>query len=200
MSTLDLVRKQFDESISLRQEIIDNNDLLEKIISLSIRIIESLKIGGKIIFAGNGGSFADAQHLAAEFTGRFVIDREPFNSVCLATNSSYITAVGNDYHFDDIFERELKAIVKPNDIFITLSTSGNSKNLIKALNFAKSINIYTFAFLGKDGGKISKLTPGIIVPSDSTARIQELHITIGHILCLLIDEELAKNINSGASK
>jgi len=192
MTAFDLIRMQFAESISLRKEIFDNKDFIDKIISLSNCIIESLKSGGKIIFAGNGGSFADAQHLAAELTGHFLIDREPFNSVCLATNSSYITAVGNDYHFDDIFERELKAIAKPNDIFIALSTSGNSKNLVRALNFAKSINIYTFAFLGRDGGLISKLTPSIIIPSNNTARIQELHITIGHVLCLLIDEQLAK--------
>lgn len=193
MKIVDLIRDQFAESILLRQEIINNNYFTEQIISLSSRIIESLRIGGKIIFAGNGGSFADAQHLAAELTGRFIIDREPFNSVCLATNSSYITAVGNDYHFDDIFERELKAIAKPNDIFIVLSTSGNSKNIIKAINYAKSANIYTFAFLGKDGGQTSKLAPSLIIPSNSTARIQELHITLGHILCLLIDEQFSKN-------
>lgn len=200
MKSVDLIRDQFAESILLRQEIMNNNYFTEQIIALSSRIIESLRIGGKIIFAGNGGSFADAQHLAAEFTGRFVIDREPFNSVCLATNSSYITAVGNDYHFDDIFERELKAIAKPNDIFIALSTSGNSKNIIKAVNYAKSVNIYTFAFLGRDGGQINKLTPGIIIPSNSTARIQELHITLGHILCLLIDEHLSKSQSSGELK
>jgi len=193
MNTSVLIKRQFEESILLRQELMIDNNFLEQIISLSIRIIESLKVGGKIIFAGNGGSFADAQHLAAEFTGRFLVDREPFNSVCLATNSSYITAVGNDYNFDDIFERELKAIMKPNDIFIALSTSGNSKNLIKAVNFAKLKNIYTFAFLGRDGGQIANLAPSIIIPSNNTARIQELHITIGHILCLLIDEELSLN-------
>ena len=198
MNPFDLIIAQFDESVSLRQKLVNNNNFIEQIISLSSRIIQSLKIGGKIIFAGNGGSFADAQHLAAEFTGRFLIDREPFNSVCLATNSSYITAVGNDYHFDDIFERELKAIAKPNDIFIALSTSGNSKNLIKAVNFAKSENIYTFAFLGRDGGQIANLAPSIIIPSNSTARIQELHITVGHILCLLIDEE--SSINSPLEK
>ena len=200
MSTFDLITEQLDESILLRQEIINNNSIIESIFYLSNSIIESLKSGGKIIFAGNGGSFADAQHLAAEFTGRFLIDREPFNSVCLATNSSYITAVGNDYHFDDIFERELKAIAKSNDIFIALSTSGNSKNLVKALNFAKSINIFTFALLGKDGGQISKITPNIIIPSNNTARIQELHITIGHILCFLVDERLTQNKNSGVTK
>ena len=200
MNTINLVREQIVESILLRQEIISSNYFIDQIIGLSSRVIESLKIGGKVIFAGNGGSFADAQHLAAEFTGRFMIDREPFNSVCLATNSSYITAVGNDYHFDDIFERELKAIAKPNDIFIPLSTSGNSKNIIKAVNYAKSVNIYTFAFLGRDGGQITKLTPGITIPSNSTARIQELHITLGHILCLLIDEQLSKNQSSGEKK
>lgn len=200
MNTINLVREQIVDSILLRQEIISSNYFIDQIIGLSSLVIESLKIGGKVIFAGNGGSFADAQHLAAEFTGRFVIDREPFNSVCLATNSSYITAVGNDYHFDDIFERELKAIAKPNDIFIPLSTSGNSKNIIKAVNYAKSVNIYTFAFLGRDGGQITKITPGIIIPSNSTARIQELHITLGHILCLLIDEQLSKNQSSGEQK
>ena len=200
MNTINIVREQIVESILLRQEMISNDYFIDQIIALSSRVIESLKIGGKVIFAGNGGSFADAQHLAAEFTGRFVIDREPFNSVCLATNSSYITAVGNDYNFDDIFERELKAIAKPNDIFIALSTSGNSKNIIKAVNYAKSVNIYTFAFLGRDGGQINKLTPGIIIPSNSTARIQELHITLGHILCLLIDEQLSKSQSSGELK
>lgn len=184
------IRNQLEDSIALREKTLADIDLLERIRHLAQTIGNSLKCGGKVIFAGNGGSFADAQHLAAEFVGRFMMEREPLSAVCLGTNCSLSTAVGNDYQFDDIFVRELKALGRAGDIFIVISTSGQSNNLISAVKLATQLGIETYALLGKGGGQIAHMVPSIIVPSNHTARIQELHITVGHIICDLVDAQL----------
>lgn len=191
LSELASIRKQLENSIHLRKVILDDSAVLQRIGQLAQAIGRALKNGRKVIFAGNGGSFADAQHLAAEFVGRFMMEREPLSAVCLGTNSSLSTAVGNDYHFDDIFLRELKALGMAGDIFIVISTSGQSRNLIKAVEFAGRSNIETYGLLGKGGGQIARMVPSIVIPSDHTARIQELHITIGHIVCDLVDTQLS---------
>lgn len=181
---------ELQDSVDLTKSIISNQELIANICELKCIITTALLSGKKIIFAGNGGSFADAQHLAAEFAGRFMIERKPLNGVCLGTNSSLITAIGNDYDFESIFARELDAIGHEGDIFIPISSSGNSKNLVRAADMAKHKSISVFCLLGRDGGDLGKLYPSIIIPSIHTARIQELHIKIGHIICGFVDFEL----------
>lgn len=146
--------------------------------------ITAINKGGKIIFFGNGGSAADAQHLATELTIRFINDRAPIAGLALTTDTSALTAGGNDYGFDHIFSRQIEALGKPEDISIAISTSGNSANIVKALDAAKQIGMTTIGFGGKDGGKMKALCDHpIIVPATTTARIQEMHITLGHLLC-----------------
>lgn len=185
------IRNQLEDSILLRKAILTDSDLLGRVGRLAQAVGNSLGRGGKVIFAGNGGSFADAQHLAAEFVGRFMREREPLSAVCLGTNSSLSTAVGNDYRFDDIFLRELKALGAAKDVFIVISTSGQSNNLVRAVEFAARVGIETYGLLGKGGGQIGRMVPSIVVPSNHTARIQELHITVGHIVCDLVDTQLS---------
>ena len=149
-----------------------------------------MKSGGKIIFCGNGGSFADSQHLAAEFISKLRFDRSPLASIALGTNSSNMSAIGNDYGYDQVFKREILALGNLNDIFIPISTSGNSGNVIEAINSAKEKGIKTVAFTGGTGGKMANICECIIVPSPSTEKIQEVHIMLGHILCFLIEKNM----------
>jgi D-sedoheptulose 7-phosphate isomerase len=164
--------------------------LLGALCELAHVIARAIRAGGKVIFAGNGGSFADAQHLAAEFVGRFMRERSPLAGIALGTNSSTVTAIGNDYRFDDIFVRELQAVARPGDVFIPISTSGNSGNLVEAIRAADAMGVQTWALLGKGGGRIAPMCRAIVVPSTHTARIQEIHITLGHIVCGLVDDLL----------
>ena len=152
-------------------------------------IKDTLARGRKIIFCGNGGSAADCQHLAAEFTGRFVRERRPLAAIALTTDTSALTCIGNDYGFDFVFSRQLSAIGNPGDTLIVISTSGNSQNIITCAETAREMGIGTLGLLGRDGGKLKDICEhAIVVPSDVTARIQEAHIFIGHIFCELIDE------------
>ena len=151
--------------------------------------IECIKNGGTVFFMGNGGSAADAQHLSAEFVGRFLNERKSFSAVALTTDSSVLTSIGNDYGFEYIFQRQVEGLVKKGDVVFGISTSGNSFNIIKAINSAKEIGATTIGLLGKDGGKLIDLCDvSLVVQSDVTARIQEAHITIGHIICSYVDE------------
>lgn len=177
----------FRDTIRVREEVLRSPALISWINEVSNAIVSGFNSGGKVILAGNGGSFADSQHIAAEFVGRFLVERNALPSICLGTNSSSVSAIGNDYGFDKIFSRELSCIGGPEDVFIAISTSGNSENLIMAINEAIKAGIKTFGLLGKDGGKIANMVPSFIVPSEHTARIQEIHITVGHILCELTD-------------
>ncbi|MBF0341929.1 MAG: SIS domain-containing protein [Magnetococcales bacterium] len=181
------IRRQIDASIAVKQAVLNDPQLIGKIGILAEQSLTALRAGGKIIFAGNGGSFADAQHLSAEFTSRFQFDRAPLASLALGTNSSAISAIGNDYGYDQVFSRELEAIAKPGDIFIPITTSGNSPNLLAAVNVARTHAIATVCLTGHTGGKIKALCDCICVPSSETPRIQECHILIGHILCGLIE-------------
>ncbi|HCL56745.1 MAG TPA: phosphoheptose isomerase, partial [Spirochaetia bacterium] len=149
------------------------------------------KSNKKILFCGNGGSAADAQHLAAEFSGRFYIDREPLDAEALHCNTSYLTAVANDYSYDEIYSRLVKAKGQKGDVLVGLSTSGNSKNIIKAIETANQIGMITVGFTGESGGKMKDICQYLInVPSNDTPRIQEAHMMIGHIICELVEKEL----------
>ena len=150
-----------------------------------------IQSGGKIIFIGNGGSAADAQHLSTELTVRFSNNRKPIAAISLATDTSALTAIGNDLGFEKVFSRQLEAIGKSGDILIAISTSGNSKNIINAVNQANDQGIEVFIFSGKDGGNLASISKNIIyIPSNNTARIQEMHITIGQILCSALEKSL----------
>lgn len=181
------------DSIAVKTALLDDGNLLAQIEQLAITCLNNLRLGGKIIFAGNGGSFADAQHLSAEFTSRFLFDRAPMASLVLGANNSAISAIGNDYGFDQVFARELTGVAKANDVFIPISTSGTSLNILTAVEQAKLLGLAPVALTGLGGGKLSDLCECIRVPSNETARIQECHILIGHIICGLVEHHYFKD-------
>lgn len=183
------IKAQIRASIAVKEAVLADEELLGQVHQLAQACLASLRAGGKIIFAGNGGSFADAQHLSAEFTSRFLFDRAPLASLALATNNSAISAIGNDYGYEQIFARELQAIAKPEDVFIPISTSGNSANILAAVSVAKELGIATVAWTGAGGGRLGQMCDCICIPSSETARIQECHILIGHIVCGLVEHE-----------
>jgi D-sedoheptulose 7-phosphate isomerase len=178
------------ESIAIKEKISEDQEILNKVMKLSNDCVICLKSGGKIIFCGNGGSFADAQHLSAEFTSRFMFDRPALASIALGTNNSGITAMGNDYGYENVFSRELEAVAKSGDILIAITTSGNSLNILKAVEVAKKIGVQPHVLTGSSGGKIASKADCLHIPSDDTPRIQESHILIGHIVCGLVEQEM----------
>jgi len=182
----DQIKLLFEESIKVKQESITKNcDIIEEVVGV---ILKALNEGKKILFCGNGGSAADSQHIAAEFIGRFKKERKSLPAIALTTDTSILTAIGNDYGFDQIFSRQIEGIANEGDILIGISTSGNSKNVIEAFNMAKSKNIVTVSFTGNDGGALGGLADfHINVPSNNTARVQESHICIAHIICELVE-------------
>ena len=190
MSSLQVIRDQISASIATKQALLADEKLLSQIESLTEQCVATLRSGGKIIFAGNGGSFADAQHLSAEFVSRFKFDRAPLASVTLGANSSAISAIGNDYGYEQVFARELEAVSKPGDLFIAISTSGNSQNILTAVAKAADLGIETVCLTGQSGGKALTMCDCLRMPSNETARIQECHITIGHIVCGLVEERI----------
>ena len=181
------IRAQIEASIAVKQALLADSALLGQVQQLAENCLASLKAGGKIIFAGNGGSFADAQHLSAEFTSRFLFDRAPLASIVLAANNSAISAIGNDYGYEFVFARELEALVRPEDVFIAISTSGNSGNILEAVKIARARGVITVGWTGASGGRLADLCDCVRVPSQETARIQESHILVGHILCGLVE-------------
>jgi D-sedoheptulose 7-phosphate isomerase len=184
------IQSQIELSITTKQALLSDIVELEKLEFLAQNVVQSLKPGGKVIFAGNGGSFSDAQHLSAEFISRFLFKRAPLASVVLGANNSAMSAIGNDYGFDQIFARELEGLAKGNDIFIPISTSGNSRNILESVNKAKELGLITVGLTGADGGKLKLLCDCIQVPSNETTRIQECHIMLGHILCQLVEKSI----------
>lgn len=176
------IKRIIEDSIQTKKTLLTQS-MLQQIENVSNKVIESLNSGGKVIFAGNGGSAADSQHLAAEFVSRFEFDRPGLPSISLTTDTSMITAISNDYGYEKLFTRQLEANSKNNDIFIGISTSGKSKNLINAFNYCVSKNIFCVSFTGEDGMTDCNPDIEVCVASKNTARIQECHITIGHILC-----------------
>ena len=183
-------------SIDTKQQVLENELLLQTINSCIHKIVLAFKNGNKVLFCGNGGSAADAQHLAAEFSGRFYTDRKALPAEALHCNTSYLTAVGNDYSFDVIYSRLIDGIGQPGDVLIGLSTSGNSKNIIKAFETAKEKGMVTIGFTGMTGGQLKPVCDYLInVPSTDTPRIQESHILIGHIICQLVEEKIFNTPN-----
>ena len=179
------------ESINVKELILANKDLINRIKSAAQSCVESLQDGGKVHFCGNGGSAADAQHLAAELSGRFYYDRKPLNAEALHVNTSYLTAVANDYSFNMIYSRMIEASAKQGDVLVAISTSGNSENIVKAIEAAKQKKMLVVGMTGETGGKMATLCDILInVPSSCTPRIQEAHIMIGHIICELIESTI----------
>jgi D-sedoheptulose 7-phosphate isomerase len=188
---IDLIKSSLREGAELRTVVA--RDCNTAIFEAAGLIIRCLRAGGKLLFFGNGGSAADAQHLAAEFIGRFVRERAGLPAIALTTDSSILTAVGNDYGFDQIFARQVQALGRPGDVAIAISTSGNSPNIIEAVKAARKGYLKTIGLSGKDGGLLATEADVVItIASTSTARIQECHITIGHLLCELTEEALAE--------
>jgi len=189
LNTLEAIATHFNEHLQTISEI--SSMFSESIENSSIQISESLANGGTLFWCGNGGSAADSQHLAAELVGRFKKDRKALRSVALTTDSSVLTCIANDYSYEDVFSRQLEALARDGDVLVSISTSGNSENVLRALIAAKRLGVKTIALLGKDGGKAKEHADlSIVIPSNSTARVQESHILIGHILCDLIEQEL----------
>ncbi|MBU0720571.1 D-sedoheptulose 7-phosphate isomerase [bacterium] len=185
------IKDQIKKSYETKQAIYENEALLDMIEDVSKKCVELYRGNNKTILAGNGGSAADAQHIAAELVGRYGFDRPSIPSLALTTDTSNLTAIGNDYGYDKVFSRQLEGMGQEGDIFIGISTSGNSVNIINAFESAKKKGITTVALVGRDGGKMAKMADyAIVVPSDSTPRIQESHILIGHILCDIIEKEI----------
>ena len=184
------IKKIIQSSIDVKKAVLENSDLLNTVLSITEIMVAALKSDRRIYFCGNGGSAADAQHLAAELTGRFYTDRKALAAEALHCNTSYLTAVANDYGFDEIYARMIEGIAQEGDVLIGLSTSGNSKNIVKAFEKAKERNVIAISFTGEDGGALKNLSNYCInVPSTDTPRIQETHILVGHIICQLVEEK-----------
>ncbi|MCK9206489.1 MAG: D-sedoheptulose 7-phosphate isomerase [Salinivirgaceae bacterium] len=185
------IQQIIESSIATKQQIITDKVLMETTAHIANAIVACYKKGGKVLFCGNGGSAADAQHLAAELSGRFYFDRPPLEAEALHVNSSYVTAVANDYSYNDIYSRYVNGVGKPGDVIIGFSTSGNSENIVRALKVAGDKNMVTVGMTGQTGGKMKELTHFLLnVPSSDTPRIQESHIMLGHIICEIVEETL----------
>lgn len=191
MSMIELLKSRIQTSVDLKTSLLTNEYILNTVVAVTKEIVNSYKHDGKVLWAGNGGSAADSQHLAAELSGRFYYDRPPLNSEALHVNTSYITAVANDYSYDVIYSRLVKAMGRRGDVLIGLSTSGNSKNVIKAFEVANEIGMVTVAFTGETGGLMKNSAKYLVnIPSKDTPRIQECHMILGHTICEMVEMEL----------
>jgi D-sedoheptulose 7-phosphate isomerase len=183
------IKEIIKESVAVKNAILANEEMLQRIDELTNTTVAALKSGHRVYFCGNGGSAADAQHLAAEFSGRFYLDRDALPAEALHCNTSYLTAVANDYSYDVIYARLVKGLAHKGDVLIGLSTSGNSVNIVKAFETAREKGVITVGFTGAGGGQMKTLSDYLFdVPSGNTPRIQESHIMIGHIFCQLVEE------------
>jgi D-sedoheptulose 7-phosphate isomerase len=192
--SLEIIKSRLHSAIALKKLILDNTEILEKINQVAVELISCFHNGRHVYFAGNGGSAADAQHLAAEFSGKFYLDRAPLGAEALHCNTSYLTAVANDFSFDEVYSRLIKGMGVKGDIVIGLSTSGNSQNIIKLFNTSRKIGIKTISLTGCGGGNLKACSDmSIVVPSSDTPRIQEAQMTIGHIICELVENTLFKS-------
>ncbi|EAI9043472.1 D-sedoheptulose 7-phosphate isomerase [Campylobacter jejuni] len=185
------IKEHFQESILVKEQILKDEDLITLIKNASLEVIKAYRNGNKTLLAGNGGSAADAQHIAGEFVSRFYFDRPGIASIALTTDTSILTAIGNDYGYENLFARQVQAQGVKGDVFIGISTSGNSKNILKALDLCRQKGITSIGLSGASGGAMNELCDYCIkVPSTCTPRIQEAHILIGHIICAIVEEEL----------
>ncbi|MBR6116544.1 MAG: D-sedoheptulose 7-phosphate isomerase [Paludibacteraceae bacterium] len=188
---MDTIIRSIEENIATKQAILANQPLLDTIQAVANLMIKALREGKRILWCGNGGSAADAQHLAAELSGRFYYDRPPLNSEAMHCNTSYLTAVANDYGYDLIYSRMIDGACKPGDVLIGISTSGNSTNICNAFRKAKELGVITVALTGETGGEMKALADYLLnVPSADTPRIQESHIMIGHIICEIVEAKM----------
>lgn len=184
------IKQIIQQSIDVKKLLLSDENIINILSSCVDEIVAAFKNGNKVLFCGNGGSAADAQHLAAEFSGRFYTDREALPAEALHVNTSYLTAVANDYSYDVVYSRIIKGIGKKGDVLVGLSTSGNSGNIVKAFETAREKGMKTIGFTGSTGGKIKELSDYLLnVPSNDTPRIQESHIMLGHIICQLVEEQ-----------
>jgi D-sedoheptulose 7-phosphate isomerase len=191
---IDHIKKIINASIVVKQKILLDEVMLNTTIQVVQEIVKAFKKGKRVYFAGNGGSAADAQHLAAEFSGRFYTDRLALPAEALHCNTSYLTAVANDYSYDEIYARLIRGIAHPGDVLVGLSTSGNSGNIVRAFEVARQKQLITVGFTGETGGKMKDLSDFLFnIPSTDTPRIQESHILLGHIVCELVEKEFFKS-------
>jgi len=191
MDHLALIRGRVEDSVRVKQRLLDDETLLRVLQGAANEVIESQRRGGKTLFCGNGGSAADAQHLAAELSGRFYYDRAPLYAEALHVNTSYLTAVANDYSYREIYSRLVRGMGRPGDVLIGLSTSGNAANVVEALIAANELEMMTIAFTGQSGGRMKDVARFVLrVPSTDTPRIQECHMLLGHILCEIVEASL----------
>ena len=188
---MDTIKHAIEASIATKQQILNNPALLGSIKEVAQVMIDALREGKRILWCGNGGSAADAQHLAAELSGRFYYDRPPLNSEAMHCNTSYLTAVANDYGYDLIYSRMIDGACHPGDVLVGISTSGNSKNICNAFRKAKELGVITVAMTGASGGEMKEMADYLLnVPSNDTPRIQESHIMLGHIICEIVEAQL----------
>lgn len=184
----DLVRRQLAQSIATMQAVHDSAEIHEVMLAIGKLTADALQSGHKLLVAGNGGSAADAQHLVAEFVARLTVNRPALRAIALTTDSSILTAIGNDWAFDQIFSRQIEALAQPGDVFLGISTSGNSKNIVRALEQARKQHVHTIGFTGNGGGAMRLLCDhNIIIPSNTTMNIQESHLALEHIFCMLVE-------------
>jgi len=189
-----IILKRFKESSEVKTRFLKEN--LAKLLEVIKLVSHTFEGGNKLFFFGNGGSAADAQHMAAEFVNRYIMNRPPLPAIALTTDTSILTSVSNDFAFSEIFAKQLRALGKERDVAIGITTTGNSPNIIKAFEVAKEMGMKTVAFTGNDGGAIGKMVDfSLVVPSTSTPRIQEAHILIGHILCEMVEHSLFFKVN-----
>jgi D-sedoheptulose 7-phosphate isomerase len=195
---INYIKEQIQASIDTKQNILKDEALMQTIAQVGRECVDLYKKGKKTLLAGNGGSAADAQHIAAELVGRYGFDRPSIPSIALTTDTSNLTAIGNDYGYDKVFSRQMEGMGSEGDLFIGISTSGNSVNIVNAITAAKEKGVKTVALVGRDGGEMARIADyAIIVPSNDTPRIQESHILIGHMICDIIEKEL---FGDGVSK
>jgi D-sedoheptulose 7-phosphate isomerase len=186
-----IIQKSISDSIAVKTAVLEDRNLQTRIAGAAAACVETFRAGGKVLFCGNGGSAADAQHIAAELSGRFYTDRPPLYAEALHVNSSYVTAVANDYGYDDVYARMVEAAGRSGDVLVAISTSGNSPNILKAIDKARGAGMKIVGMTGATGGKMNSICDILLnVPSSDTPRIQESHILIGHIICEIIEKEL----------
>jgi len=184
----DLVRKQLQQSIETMQKVLADDQIHDAVVRAGEITAEAMKSGRKLMVCGNGGSAADSQHLVAEFVSRLTVDRPALRSVALTTDTSILTAIGNDYDYSNVFERQVEALGNPGDVLLAISTSGNSKNCVKALKLAREMGIHTVSYTGNNGGAMKDLSDiNVVIPSSTTMNIQESHLALEHIFCMVVE-------------
>ncbi len=184
----DLVKRQLQQSLNTMQQVLASEEIHDAVVQAGEITARAMKAGNKLLVCGNGGSAADAQHLVAEFVSRLTVDRPALRALALTTDTSILTAIGNDYSYENVFERQVEALGQPGDVLLAISTSGNSKNCVKALKLAKQMGIHTVSYTGNGGGAMRELSElNVIIPSSTTMNIQESHIALEHIFCMVVE-------------